>query len=268
MAQGGGIAMIANVFHWLTTGAHWRSTHNYTGILTQLATHIRFSVIAVAIALVIALPLGLFIGHTGRATSLVTAANTFRALPSVGVLVLLTVIIAPHVHGRTDLGYLVPTEIVLVLLAIPPILSNTHAGVQNVDRSTRDAAAAMGMTGPQVLRLVEFPCSLPLIFSGLRSASLQVIATATIASYLPLGGLGRFIYDGLAQQDFPQMIGGGVLVAALALSTDGLLALVQRNVVSRGITGRFATNVATAVGPVAAAQVPLGAPVDVEVAAF
>jgi osmoprotectant transport system permease protein len=260
--------MIANVFHWLTTGAHWRGTHGSAGILSQLGTHIRFSVIAVAIALAIALPLGLFIGHTGRATSLVTAANTFRALPSVGVLVLLTVIIAPHVHGRTDLGYLVPTEIVLVLLAIPPILSNTYAGVQNVDPPARDAASAMGMTGAQVLRQVELPCSLPLIFSGLRSASLQVIATATIASYLPLGGLGRFIYDGLAQQDFPQMIGGGVLVAALALATDGLLALVQRNVVSRGITRRFHTNVTTAAGPVAAALVPLGAPVDAEVAAI
>jgi osmoprotectant transport system permease protein len=250
VATGG--AMIANVFKWLTTGSHWRSTHSYTGIVSQLETHIRFSVIAVAIALVIALPLGLYIGHTGRAKFLVTAANTLRALPTVGVLVLLTVIIAPHVHGRTDLGYLVPTEIVLVLLAIPPILSNTYAGVQNVDGATRDAASAMGMTGAQVLRQVEFPCSLPLIFSGLRSASLQVIATATIASYLPLGGLGRFIYDGLAQQDFPQMIGGAVLVAALALVTDGALALVQRNVVSRGITGRFSTHAATASGPVAA----------------
>ncbi len=127
---------------------------------------------AVLIALAIALPLGLFIGHTDRLAFIVSAANTLRALPTVGVLVLLTVMISPNFHGRTDFGYLIPTEIVLVLIAIPPILSNTYAGVQNVDGAVRDAASAMGMTGSQVLRQVEFPCSLPLIFSGLRSASL------------------------------------------------------------------------------------------------
>jgi osmoprotectant transport system permease protein len=108
------------------------------------------------------------------------------------------------------------------------------------------------MTGSQVLRKVELPCSLPLIFSGLRSATLQVIATATIASYLPLGGLGRFIYDGLAQQDFPQMIGGGVLVAALALFADLLLALIQRYAVSRGISGRFSKKAVVPAAPIAA----------------
>jgi osmoprotectant transport system permease protein len=244
--------MILNVFHWLTNGSHWRGGHGVSGIAAQLQAHVTYSFVAVLIALVIALPLGLFIGHTGRVTFLVTAANTVRALPTVGVLVLLTVMISPNFHGRTDFGYLIPTEIVLVLLAIPPILSNTYAGVQNVNDAARDAATAMGMTGSQVLRLVEFPCSLPLIFSGLRSATLQVIATATIASYLPLGGLGRFIYDGLAQQDFPQMIGGGVLVALLALLTDFVLAVVQRYTVSRGVSGRFSNKSVTAGGPVTA----------------
>ena len=151
---------------------------------------------------------------------------------------LLVVIIAPNFYGRTNAGYLIPTEIVLVLLAIPPILSNTYAGVQNVDRAARDAAYGMGMTGPQVLWRVELPNALPLVFSGFRSATLQVIATATIASYVTLGGLGRFIYDGLAQQDYPQMISGGLLVAALALVSDLLIAIVQHFVVSPGITGR------------------------------
>jgi osmoprotectant transport system permease protein len=244
--------MILNVLHWLTNSSHWRNGHGVSGIATQLQAHVTYSFVAVLIALVIALPLGLFIGHTGRLTFLVTAANTLRALPTVGVLVLLTVMISPNFHGRTDFGYLIPTEIVLVLLAVPPILSNTYAGVQNVDGTARDAAAAMGMTGSQVLRLVEFPCSLPLIFSGLRSATLQVIATATIASYLPLGGLGRFIYDGLAQQDFPQMIGGGVLVALLALASDFVLAVIQRYAVSRGVSGRFANKSITVGGPAAA----------------
>lgn len=246
--------IIQRVFDWLTDGNNWKDSHLNTGILTQLEAHVRFTGIALAFALLIALPLGTLIGHTGRGTWLVSAANAVRALPTVGVLVLLTVVISPHFHGRTDVGYLIPTEIVLVLLAIPPILSNTYAGIENVSPAVRDAAAGMGMTGPQVLFRVELPCSLPLIFSGFRSATLQVIATATIASYVPLGGLGRFIYDGLAQQDYPQMIGGGVLVAALAMTTDLILAIIQRYAVSRGITGRFATR-----RPAAAPEVQLAA---------
>ncbi len=230
--------MINDTFHWLTDAAHWRSTNFDTGIWDQLLAHIFFSALALFIGLVIALPLGLWIGHSGRFTWSVSAANALRALPTVGVLVLLVVIIAPHFYGATNKGYLIPTEIVLVLLAVPPILSNTFAGVQNVSPAVRDAAYGMGMTGPQVLFRVELPNAMPLIFSGFRSATLQVIATATIAAYVTLGGLGRFIYDGLAQQDYPQMISGALLVAALALAADLLIALVQRYTVSPGITGR------------------------------
>ena len=230
--------MIGDVFSWLLDGDHWRATGFELGIGDQVYNHVLYSSYALIIALVIGLPLGLAIGHTGRATWLISAANAVRALPTVGVLVLLVVIIAPHFYGRTSTGYLLPTEIVLVLLAIPPILSNTYAGVQNVDAAARDAAYGMGMTSPQVLRRVELPIALPLIFSGFRSATLQVIATATIASYVTLEGLGRYIYDGLAQQDYPQMISGGLLVALLALTADLVLSLVQRLVVSPGITGK------------------------------
>ncbi len=230
--------MTGDVFDWLSDPAHWQSTNFDTGIWDQLLAHIEYSLIALAIALAIALPAGLAIGHTAKATWAVSVMNAVRALPSVGLLVLLVVIIAPHFYGRTNNGYLIPTEIVLVLLAVPPILSNTYAGVQNVSPAVRDAAFGMGMTGPQVLFRVELPNALPLIFSGFRSATLQVIATATIAAYVTLGGLGRFIYDGLAQQDYPQMISGGLLVAALALVSDLLLALAQRYTVSPGITGR------------------------------
>ena len=231
--------MIGDTFGWLTDPAHWRSTNFDTGIWGQLGAHVLYCVIALAIALAIALPVGLWIGHTNTYTWLVGTTNAVRALPTVGVLVLLVVIIAPNFYGRTDSGYVIPTEIVLVLLAVPSVLSNTVAGVQNVDPAVRDAAYGMGMTGPQVLFRVELPNALPLIFSGFRSATLQVIATATIASYVTLGGLGRFIYDGLAQQDYPQMISGGLLVAALALVSDLVLALLQRYSVSRGLTGRL-----------------------------
>ena len=236
------IGGIGGVLGWLFDADHWRSTAFDTGILAQLGSHILFTLIALAVALAVALPAGLAIGHTGRATWLVTTANAVRALPTVGVLVLLVVIISPHFYGRTDAGFLIPTEIVLVVLAIPPILSNTYAGVQNVPREVRDAAFGMGMTDRQVLGRVELPNALPLIFSGFRSAMLQVIATATIASYVTLGGLGRFIYDGLAQKDYPQMISGAVLVALLALLSDLLVAVVQRYVVSRGVSRRFRTD--------------------------
>lgn len=231
--------MIGRTFGWLFDGSHWVSSGFNVGIIDQLIAHAEFSAIALGIALVLALPLGLWIGHTGKATWVVTTANAIRALPAVGLLVLLVVLISPYFFGRTNLGFLIPTEIVLVLLAIPSILSNTFAGVQNVPPTVRDAAFGMGMTSREVLTKVELPNALPLIFSGFRSATLQVIATATIASYVTLGGLGRFIYDGLAQQDYPQMISGGLLVAALALTADLLLATIQRYVVSRGVTGRF-----------------------------
>src|SRR5690606_33471204 len=127
----------------------------------------------------------------------------------------------------------------LVVLAVPPILTSTYAGVEGVDPAARDAAYGMGMTGQQVLFRVETPCALPLVLSGIRSAMLQVISTATVAAYVSLGGLGRFVIDGLASQDYPQMLGGALLVAALAIVVEAGLAGVQRLVVPRGLSGRF-----------------------------
>lgn len=235
----GGTSMIGNVITWLNDPSHWRGTGTTDGIVTQLERHISYVGIALLIAMLIAVPLGLLIGHTGRGGSAVSVANAIRSIPSIGLLILLVVIISPHFHGRTQAGFIIPTEIVLMLLAVPPILAGTYAGVENVDPTVRDAAYGMGMKGGQVLLKVEVPNALPLIFSGVRSAALQLIATATIASFVPLGGLGRFIYDGLAQRDFPQMIGGGVLVAALALLFDLLLAAIQRVLVSPGVSRRF-----------------------------
>jgi osmoprotectant transport system permease protein len=230
--------MIDGIYTFLTTGANWQGAY---GIPARLAEHIQYSVIALAIALLIALPVGLLIGHTGKGTAVVAMmANSLRALPTFGLLIFFVVLISPHIHGKGDAAYLIPSEIVLVLLAIPSILSNTFAGVQNVDPAARDAAVGMGMTGSQVLFRVELPCSLPLIMSGVRSATLQVIATATIAAYVSLGGLGRFVFDGQAQQDYPQMASGALLVALLAMLADFLLSLLQRGIVSRGISGRYA----------------------------
>jgi osmoprotectant transport system permease protein len=235
--------MTDNVFVWLNDPQNWTGTRFTPGIIDQIGAHLWYTAIALVIAGVIGFPLGLVLGHTGRASWLVSVANGLRALPTVGLLILLYVMVSPLISGRGDAVYLVPTEIVLVLLALPAILANTYAGVRNVEPAVRDAARGMGMTGRQVLFQVELPNAMPLVFSGVRSAALQVIATATIAAYVGLDGLGRFVYDGLASREFGQMGGGAVLVAALALVVDLVLALVQRYSVSRGVTGRFSRRV-------------------------
>lgn len=233
------------MIQWLNDPGNWTVQG---GIVDQLRSHVQYALIAVLVAVVLALPLGLLIGHTGRGRWLVTAANAVRALPVLGLLILLYVMLAPHIHGRGDTVYLVPTEIVLILLAVPPILAGTVAGVENVDPAVRDAAAGMGMRGGQVVRKVELPSALPLVFSGLRSAVLQVIATATVAAYLGLGGLGRFVYDGQASQNFAERNAGALLVAVLAVVADLLLALAQRYTVSRGVSGRFSGRPGPGVG--------------------
>jgi osmoprotectant transport system permease protein len=229
--------MINRIFAWLTNGAHWQGSD---GILRRLVEHLGYSLTAVLIAALIAIPLGLYIGHTGRGRFLVVNfAGAARAIPSLGLLYLAVLWLGPKLSG--DIAFLAPAGLVLVVLAIPPILSGAYAGVEGVDPDARDAAKGMGMRGMEVLRHVEFPCAMPLIMSGIRSATLQVIATATIAAVVGLGGLGRFLIDGLAVRDTPQTASGAVLVAALALAVDMVLALVQRSVVSRGLTGRYAT---------------------------
>lgn len=207
------------------------------GVLGRLAEHLTYSGIALAVALAVGLPLGLLVGHTGRGTVAVTGVgNALRALPSLGLLLLLVVLLTPRLHG--DAAYLLPVEVVLVLLAVPPVLAGTFAGVQNVDPGARDAATGLGMTGRQVLLRVELPCALPLVIGGVRSAALQVVATATLAAYVSLGGLGRYVFDGLAQRDYRQMVTGAVLVALLAVALDLALALLQRVLVSPGLSGR------------------------------
>ena len=228
--------MIISIWHWLTTAAHWQGTQTTVGIEHALVDHINYSLLAVLIALVLGLPVGLLIGHTGKGVLAVAGvANALRALPTLGLLVFLYIELAPHIHGRSDLVYILPLEIVLVLLALPPIITSAYAGVQATPPEARDAAEAMGMRGRQVLLRVELPCSLPLVISGVRSATLQNIATATVGAYISLGGFGRYIIDGQAQHDYVQMASGAVLVAVLALLADGVLALIQAFVVSPGL---------------------------------
>jgi osmoprotectant transport system permease protein len=197
------------------------------GIPARLVEHIGYTALTLLIAVVIAVPLGAYIGHTGRGGFVVVGlANGLRALPTLGLLVLIV--------GAIGLGLLGPIT-ALVILAVPPILAGTYAGVRNVDSAVVDAARGMGMREREVLFGVELPNALPLIIGGIRSSVLQVISTATIAAYVALGGLGRFIIDGLALRDYPKMVAGSVLVALLAIAADLLLAGLQKLLVSPGL---------------------------------
>jgi osmoprotectant transport system permease protein len=222
--------MIGSVWRWLADGANWQGS---TGIVHRLLEHLEYSGASLLIAALIALPAGALIGHSGRAKWVIALANAFRAIPSLGLLFVVAMYFVSRLTG--DSAYVVPTVIVLVILAIPPLLAGAYSGVSEVEPAARDAAAGMGMTGPQVLARIELPCALPLIFSGLRSAALQVIATATIAAAISVGGLGRYLIDGLAASDYAQMAGGAILVAALALLVDGVLAALQQLLVPGGL---------------------------------
>jgi osmoprotectant transport system permease protein len=264
LADGTGLPSLSHVPTWLNDPANWKGPN---GIPTLIQQQLTYTGLAVAVALLIALPLGLAIGHTGRGSAAVGGlANAARAVPVLGLLLLLVVWLSPKIHKtsavpglvqRGGFPYFVPLIIVLILLAIPPILTNTYAGVQNVDPEVRDAARGMGMTGSEVVRKVELPCALPLIMSGFRSATLQVIATATIAAYVPLlGGLGTLIYSGDQsitdpKYGYPVMVSAGILVALLAVLVDVALGGVQRLIVSPGLTGRRARRAPTR-GPVTA----------------
>jgi osmoprotectant transport system permease protein len=197
------------------------------GIPARLVEHLGYTALTLLIALVIAVPIGAWIGHTGRGGFLVVGlANGLRAMPTLGLLVL--------VVGAFGLGLLGPI-VALVILAVPPILAGTYAGVRNVDAAVVDAARGMGMREREVLLGVELPNALPLIIGGIRSSVLQVISTAIIAAYVALGGLGRFIIDGLAVRDYPKMVAGALLVSLLAIVADLLLAGLQKLLVSPGL---------------------------------
>ncbi|TCM46125.1 osmoprotectant transport system permease protein [Rhizobium sp. PP-F2F-G48] len=204
------------------------------GILVLCGQHLYYTLVTLLIAGAIGFPVGLYVGHTRRGVTLVAGlANPLRALPSLGLLVLLVILCGPLF--ASDLAFEVPSLIVLVLLAVPPIMTTTYAGVAAVDPAAVDAARGMGYRPLGIVFHVEIPCALPFIFSGLRNATLQVISTATIAAYASLGGLGRLMIDGRAQSDYGQMVAGAIMVGILVILVDFLLGIVGRLVVSRGL---------------------------------
>jgi osmoprotectant transport system permease protein len=212
--EGARMNLFSEAFSYILDGANWAGP---TGIGARLLEHMWYSLLAVVLSAAVAIPIGLIIGHLRRGEAVVVGlVNALRSLPTLGVLVFLVLVIG--------LG-LIPPIIALVLLGIPPLLAGTYSGIANVDANVVDAARAMGMTETQVLFRVEIPNALPLILGGLRNTTLQIIATATVAAYVNLGGLGRYIFDGLALYDYGRVLVGAILVALLTLIVDGLLAL-------------------------------------------
>lgn len=222
---------INQAWTWLTASSHWSGND---GIPHRLFEHLGYSALALLIAAVIALPLGALVGHTGRGGFIVVSfANLARAVPTLGLLLLVVTV--------TSIG-LTPVIIPLIALAMPPILVNTFEGIRGVDADIKDAAIGMGMKGTGVLLKAEVPVAMPLILLGLRTAAIQVVATATIAAYAGIGGLGRFIVDGLSRKDYPSVVGGSVLVVLLAVAVQLLFVVIRRAFVSQGLRGSSRTS--------------------------
>jgi osmoprotectant transport system permease protein len=229
--------LIAAPAQWLADPAQWQGAN---GIPARLLEHLFISGVSLGIAALVAMPLGLWIGHTGRLSWLVvSSANAWRALPSFAVIALLV-----PFTTRIDpsLGFtLYPTVVAMIVLAGPPILVNSYQGIAGVDRDLVDAARGMGMRERQILFGLEVPIALPVIATGIRLAAVQVIATATLGAIFGFGGLGRFIVLGEANQDNGELFGGVLLVASLALVTYGLFVLLERRLVSPGLSSRTAS---------------------------
>ncbi|MFJ9061929.1 ABC transporter permease [Streptomyces sp. NPDC102409] len=213
------MGVVEEAWVWLTTGSNWSGDG---GAAHRLAEHLYVSGIALAVAGLIALPVALYLGHVGKGGGLaVNISNVGRAVPVFAVLALFMM------TPLRNSGYL-PTVIALVLFAVPPLLTNAYVGMTEVDRSVLEAARGMGMSGGQLFVRVELPLAYPMIMTGLRSAAVQVIATASIAAMVGLGGLGRIITAGFNTYDTAQVFAGAVLVALLALVVEGVLVALDR----------------------------------------
>lgn len=213
------------VITWLSQPTTWAGPES---IPTRVAEHLFYSFLALAVAAVIAIPLGLHFGHARKGEIFVlTTANTIRALPTLGLLTLVVI--------AAGIGIL-PPLVALVVLAVPPMLVNAFEGIRAVDPAIVDAAKGVGMTGPSILWKVELPVALPFVLLGVRLAAIQVVSAATIAAYVGLGGLGRFIFDGMGRRDFGQVAGGSVVIAVVAIGIEVIFIVVAALVTSPGIT--------------------------------
>jgi osmoprotectant transport system permease protein len=230
-------------FVWLNDPLNWT---NPNGLFDRLTEHLVISAWAVLLACLIGWPIGVWLGHRGRGGgAVITVANLTLAIPTVALLTILPL---------TPLGFGKPPVVVaLAVFAIPPLLANAYTGLRQIDPETLEAARGMGLSGGQVLRRVELPLAVPFLAAGLRTASVQVVATAALAAFVNGGGLGEIISAGfgigMSNGGGGQIVAGGIVVAVLALGIEGILALVQRQVTPRALRrGRGGRTVAVVPG--------------------
>ena len=237
------MGFFGDVFSFLTDGANWQGEE---GIPTLFVQHLQLTLASVTFAALLAVPVGLLVGHFRRGgAAAVNIANIGHALPAFALLIIAAQLVGVgKPDGLFRVVQSVPAFIAMVALAIPPMVANSYVGVSGVDDDVRQAAGGMGMSGLQVLQRVELPLAMPLVWAGIRTATVAVVATATLAAYVDSGGFGRYIVDGFRVGDDVKVFAGGLLVALLALGLELALATVQRHVVSPGLTERRTTHAA------------------------
>jgi len=235
VGPGGRVNLLVDTLRWFTDPAHYEGSN---AVQVRILEHLELSGLAVVIAAAIALPIGLYLGHTGRlAFVAVNVANVGRALPS---LALLALALPVAIFLGLGLGFW-PTLFALVPLAIPPIMTNAYVGIRGVDRDVIEAARGMGLSEVGILGRVEAPLALPLILAGARTAAVNVVATATLGALVAGGGLGRYIVDGLALQEYDRLLAGALLVAVLAIGVEVIFATFEGRSVSPGLRARPST---------------------------
>lgn len=227
------MGILGGLAAWFTDPANWQGQD---AIPSRLFEHLVISFAGILVGALVALPVGLYIGHTSRGALLaVSLANVGRAIPSYAVMaILFPISIAISMYLPVDLAF-AATFGAMVLLAIPPIVTNTYTGMHGVDGDLVEAARGLGMPGSQVLRRVELPLALPVVLAGLSIASVQVVATATLGAVFGGGGLGRYIVQGIARHDDSRTMAGALMVALLAMGTELLFRWLRRRSVSPGL---------------------------------
>jgi osmoprotectant transport system permease protein len=251
---GGHVNTIIDGFQWLVNSEHWSGSD---GIPIRVWEHVQVSFIALAIAALIAVPLGLWIGHTRRGQIvMVQLANVGRSIPSLAIMSI-AFLLAVKFSPTVAFGF-PPIVLALTLLGIPVILINTYVGIQQVDPDTIEAARGMGMSGRQVLARIEIPLAIPLILTGMRLAAVQIIATAGLWALAAGGALGRYIVDGFALQEPDRIVAGAVLIAVLAIGADLVFSLLTRLLSPRMTSQRGVPRTPRAVERRAASREPAG----------
>jgi osmoprotectant transport system permease protein len=226
------MTLLGDVVRWFADPAHYQGSD---AVQTRIYEHLAVSGLAVLAGLVIALPIGLYLGHAGRFGFIaVNVANIGRAIPSLAAIALAIPVAATLLGVQNGLGFW-PTFLALIPLAVPPILTNAYVGVRGVDRDVIEAARGMGLSEGGILRRVELPLALPVVLAGIRTAAVNIVATATLGALVAFGGLGRYIVDGLALQEYDRLFAGALLVALLAIAVEVAFGTFERAAVSPGI---------------------------------